>query len=66
LVARAGSDDDIRRLWNKEKIAIHFHGSGPTDSESIDPNDYRTHRERVAINTFRELNRARGLQQKVI
>ena len=54
------SGDDMRTLWNQDKIAIHFPGPGPVDSESIDPADYTTYGEKWAIRTFNELNQLGG------
>jgi hypothetical protein len=42
------SDDDVRRLWTDDQIAIH---SG-TDSESLDPNTYASRGEKIALRRF--------------
>jgi hypothetical protein len=45
-------DEDVERLWAEDRIAIHFPGTGPTDSESLDQKDYTKRGERTAIRRF--------------
>ena len=49
-------DSTINELWKDNRIAIHFSGGGKEDSISLNPNDYKLHREIYAIERFRELN----------
>ena len=49
-------DSTINKLWEENRIAIHFSGGGKEDSTSLNPNDYKLHREIYAIERFRELN----------
>jgi hypothetical protein len=42
------SDDDVRRLWTDDQIAIH----SATDSESLDPKTYASRGERTALRRF--------------
>ena len=53
-------DTDIERLWADDRIAIHFPGSGLTDSESLDQKDYTKRAERTAIRRFVEFAQEGG------
>lgn len=50
--------EDLERLWEADRIAIHFPGdtlSNERDSESLDPVDYEEPYEKGAIRAFAEL-----------
>jgi len=55
----AVSKEDIQKIFEQDRIAIHFPGDGEHDSESIEPSDYRN-REKPnaykAMRCFKELN----------
>jgi hypothetical protein len=48
-------DEDLDRLWAKNKIAVHFPGVGDEDSTSLNPDDYAYESERNAIGRLVEL-----------
>ncbi len=48
-------DEDLDRLWNENRIAIHFPGEGEEDSRSLNPEDYLYNSEKSAIKTLVEL-----------
>ncbi len=52
--------NDIRQIYEENKIAIHYPGGGPADSPSINPRDYNSMAYKKAIKTFAELNRDGG------
>lgn len=52
------SREDMERLWEDDRIAIHFPGetaNNTGDSESLDPDDYTKRDEKGAIRVFREI-----------
>jgi hypothetical protein len=51
--------EDMRRVWDADKIAIHFPGEGPEDTESMNPEDYKETDVRQ-VRTFVELARRGG------
>lgn len=52
----AVSEEDIQKIFEQDKIAIHFPGEEEQDSKSIEPSDYETKNARRAIGSFKELN----------
>lgn len=48
-------DTDLDRLWDENRIAIHFPGEAEHDSRSLDPNDYAKSSDRQAIRCFGSL-----------
>lgn len=55
----AVSDEVLKRLWDADRVAVHFPLQGPEDTESLDPNDYEGP-EKGAIRCFIELARDGG------
>lgn len=55
----AVSSNDINKIWDQDKIAIHFPGEEKEDSVSIKPTDYKKS-DRMAIECFAELNENGG------
>ncbi len=56
----AVNPEDLDRLWEDNKIAIHYPGDGRgPDSESIEPGDYRRS-DKGAIGCFKELSEKGG------
>jgi hypothetical protein len=58
----AVSEDDINKIFDENKIAIHFPGNGADDSESIEPDDriYSKPSDNAAIRCFRKLSQEGG------
>lgn len=54
------SRNDINKIWDQNKVAIHFPGEGKKDSESIKPTDYKKRSDRRAIKCFVELKENGG------
>jgi hypothetical protein len=48
-------DEDLNRLWDQNRIAIHFSGDSEKDSESLNPDNYTRNSEKRAIKTLVEL-----------
>jgi len=53
-------DEDLKDLWDKDKIAIHFPGEGDEDSKSLNPEDYKKPSEKGAIKCLLELAKDGG------
>jgi len=57
-------EEAVEKLWNENKIAIHFPGVSPSsdvpDSSSINPGDYKKRSHKSALSCFRELNEKGG------
>lgn len=51
------SDEDLGRIWEDDRIAVHFPGPGwrKKDSVSLNPNDYQEGSERDGIRRFVDL-----------
>jgi hypothetical protein len=54
------STDVIKKIFDENKVAIHFPGSGKQDSKSIKLKDYDKPGERRAIKCFKELSENGG------
>jgi len=51
---------DLRGIWERDRIAIHYPGDGPVDLQSLNPGDYRTRAEKNAVRTFARIAREGG------
>ena len=54
-------DDDVKRLWEENKVAIHYPGFMDQENNSLDPEDYKDKKKNnpgaySAMKVFKELN----------
>lgn len=54
------SDATVASLFSDQRIALHYPGAGPTDSESRDPTSYTARGDQVAIRALVELAQVGG------
>ncbi|MGB9693840.1 MAG: hypothetical protein ACPLYF_03255 [Fervidobacterium sp.] len=58
-------DDDVKRLWEENKVAIHYPGFMDQENNSLDPEDYKDKKKNnrgaySAMKVFNELNESGG------